>query len=256
MIHKSWWWNAKMRDSRLAYDAAPEVRDVIAGIGRTEDVKLSPDDSRLAIVDYTNNKVFLFAVKIDNSAASPRITILDYSIISSASLCTPHGVAFLGNDHIVVCNRGGDVCVFELFRDGELPRERNLEPRASINGRGVLRATVKTPGSVVCYEIAANCYRFFVCNNHLNLVTSHIIWLGNNAKLKNEGILVENRLKTPDGVGLSADNAWIAVSNADNGEVLIYRNTLDLNKKTAPAAILRGVVCPHEIGRASCRERV
>jgi hypothetical protein len=248
MIQKSWWWNAKMRDSRLAYDASAEVRDVIGGIGRTEDVKLSPDNSQLAIVDYVNNKVFLLSVKIENSATSPKITILDYSIISSASLCAPHGVAFLGNDHIVVCNRGGDVCVFKLFRPGELPRERNLEPLASINGRGVLQAKVKSPGSVVCYEIAENCYRFFVCNNHLNLVTSHIIWLGNNAKIKNEGILVENRLKTPDGVGLSADNAWIAISNADDGEVLIYRNTLELNKKkTAPAAILRGIVCPHGV---------
>lgn len=247
MIQKIWWWNTKVRDARLAYDASSEVRDVIARIGRTEDVKLSPDNRRLAIVDYFNNKVFLFSIRIENSATSPKVTILDYSIISSASLCAPHGVAFLGNDHIIVCNRAGDVCVFKISMPGELPRERNLEPIASINGRGVLRAKVKTPGSVVCYEIAENCYRFFICNNHLNFVTSHIIWLGNNTKIRNEGILIENRLKTPDGVGLSGDKAWIAISNPVDGEIQIYRHTLDLNKKTAPAAILRGIVCPHGV---------
>jgi len=241
------WRNTKVRDARLAYDASTEVREVIARIGRTEDVKLSPDNSRLAIVDYLDNKVFLFSIRIENSATSPRITILDYSIITSESLREPHGIAFLGNDHLIVCNRAADVCVFRISVPGELPRERNYKPLASINGKGTLWPKVKTPGSVDCYEIAENCYRFLVCSNHWNFVTSHIIWLGNNTKIRSEGILIENRLNIPDGVGFSGDNAWIAISNHADGEVLIYKHTLELNKKTAPAAILRGIVCPHGV---------
>lgn len=236
-----------MTDSRLAYDASSEVRDVIARIGRTEDIKLSPDNSRLAIVDYFNNKVFLFSIRIEISATSPRVALLDYSIISSESLCEPHGLAFLGNDHIVVCNRAADVCVFRIPAPGEFPRERNDKPLARINGKGTLWAKVKTPGSVDCYEIAENCYRILVCNNRWNFVSSHTIWLENNTKIKSEGILIENRLKIPDGVGISGDHAWIAISNHVDGEVLIYRHTLELNKKTAPAAILPGIVCPHGV---------
>src|SRR5262245_53317664 len=75
-------WNKNVSDARRFYDASPEVRAVVARIGRTEDVKLSPDNRRLAVVDYFNNKVFLFSVRIELGAASPRISILDCSIIA------------------------------------------------------------------------------------------------------------------------------------------------------------------------------
>lgn len=234
-------------DARIVYDAASGVRDVITRIGRTEDVKLSPDNSRLAIPDYYGKNIFLFSIRIETSAALPRITLLDYSIVSSRSLREPHGVAFLDNDHIIVCNRTADVCVFKIPVPGDHPRERNVEPLASIKGNGILSARVLTPGSVDCYEIAEDRYRFLVCNNDWNAITSHIIRLGNAAQIRNEGILIENRLRIPDGVSFSGDNAWIAISNHVDGEVLIYRNTSELNKKTRPTAILRGIVCPHGV---------
>ena len=51
-------------DARLDYDAAAGVRDVIAGIGRTEDITLSPDNSRLVILDYFGKRIFVFAIRI------------------------------------------------------------------------------------------------------------------------------------------------------------------------------------------------
>ena len=92
-----------MAESRIAYEASSEIRDVISRIGRTEDIKLSPDNKRLAVVDFLDNRIFLFSIRIDRTSATPRITIFDYSIISSVSLRSPHGEAFLGNDHIIVC---------------------------------------------------------------------------------------------------------------------------------------------------------
>ncbi len=115
-----------MADIRIEYKASSEIRDVISRIGRTEDIKLSPDNKRLAVVDYFNNKIFLFSIRIDSTSATPRITIFDYSIISSASLCNPHGVAFLGNDHIVVCSRFRNVDVFRLPPAGSEWHECNL----------------------------------------------------------------------------------------------------------------------------------
>ncbi len=38
-------------DGRIAYEASPEIRDVLATIGRTEDITLSPDNTRLAVLD-------------------------------------------------------------------------------------------------------------------------------------------------------------------------------------------------------------
>lgn len=237
----------KVLGSRIDYDANADVRQIVAGIGRTEDVRLSPDNNRLVILDYFGKKIFLFSIRIETDSASPKVTLLDYSIITSDSLREPHGVAFLGNDHIVVCNRASDVCVFRIPVPGEQPRERNVKPSARIKGTGLLAAKVITPGSVDCHEIAENRYRFLVCNNNWNAITSHVISLEDIARIKNEGILIENRLRIPDGVSISSDGAWIAISNHVDGEVLIYRNTPKLNKKTSPTAILRGIVCPHGV---------
>ena len=233
---------------RIAYAAASGVRDALTMIGRTEDVKLSPDNRRLAIPDYFGKRIFLFSIRIDAGAASPGITLLDYSILSSSqSLREPHGLAFLDNDHIVVCNRAADVCVFRLPVPGDHPRERNVEPVARIRANGIFSARVLTPGSVACYELAEQRYRLLVCNNDWNAITSHTLRLGDGLRTRHEGILIEHRLRIPDGVSVSPDHAWIAISNHVDGEVLVYRNTSELHKKTPPTAILRGIVCPHGV---------
>jgi len=236
-----------MAESRIAYEASSEIRDVISRIGRTEDIKLSPDNKRLAIVDYLDHKVFLFSIRIERTSGTPRIAIFDYSIISSVSLRNPHGVAFLDNDHIIVCNRDADVGVFRIPPAGKEYLERNVKPLKTINGKGMLLANVKSPGSVDCYEIADNCYRVLVCNNKWHMVTSHIINIGNSIRIRNKGVLIENSLKIPDGISFSVDHDRIAISNHVNGEVLIYKNTPELNRKTLPTAILRGIVCPHGV---------
>lgn len=243
-------------ESRIAYEASSEIRDVISRIGRTEDIKLSPDNTRLAVIDYLDNRIFLFSIRIDRTTAIPKITLFDYSTISSVSLRHPHGVAFLGNDHVIVCNRDADVAVFKIPLPGEERHEHDVMPLKTINGKGILFAKVKSPGSVDGYEIADNCYRILVCNNNWHIVTSHIIKIGNSIRIKNQGVLIENALKVPDGISVSADHAWIAISNHVYGEVLIYKNTPELSRKTPPTAILRGMVCPHGIRFAPDGKRV
>jgi hypothetical protein len=234
-------------NARLLYDAPAGVHDVIARIGRTEDITLSPDNRRLVILDYFGKRIFVFSIRIETAAISPQVTLSDFAIMPSDSLREPHGVAFLGNDHIVVCNRAADVCVYRIPVPGHHPRERRVEPLARIKGNGLLSARVLTPGSVDSYEMAANRYRLLVCNNNWNAITAHSVSLGRFIKIKHEGVLIENRLKIPDGVSISGDSAWIAISNHVDGEVLVYGNTASLHRRTPPAAFLRGIVCPHGV---------
>ena len=236
-----------MTDARLVYDAAAGVRDVIAGIGRTEDIALSPDDTRLVIPDYFGKRIFVFSIRIDTTTPSPRVTLSDFSILHSDSFREPHGVAFLGNDHIVVCNRAADVCVYRVPVPGDPPRERRVEPLGRIEGHGLLTARVLTPGSVASHELAPNRYRLLICNNHWNAVTAHRVSLGSSIEIRHEGVLIENRLKIPDGVSISRDGSWIAISNHVDGEALLYENTPELHRGTAPAAVLRGIICPHGV---------
>lgn len=236
-----------MADGRIAYEASSSTRDVISTIGRTEDIKLSPDGTRLAVADFQNNAIFLFSIRIDRVPPTPQISILQHSRISSGSLNRPHGLAFLGADHLIVCNRASDVVLFRLPSDSHDWTEGNLDPLATINGAGMLLAKVKSPGSVACYQVADNSYRILVCNNHWNFVSSHLITIANSVKVRHHGTLLEAGLKIPDGICCSPDQAWIAVSNHAHGEVLVYENTPDLDRHTRPTAVLRGLVCPHGV---------
>ncbi len=236
-----------MTNPRLVYDAPAGVHDVIAAIGRTEDIRLSPDNRRLVILDYFGKRIFVFSIRIETAATSTQVTLPDFSILTSDSLREPHGVAFLGNDHIVVCNRAADVCVYRIPVPEDPPREQNVEPFARIKGHGLFAPRVLTPGSVDSYEMAEGRYRLLVCNNHWNAITAHSVSLGRSFEIKHEGVLIEHRLRIPDGVSISGDNAWIAISNHVDGEVLVYANTAGLDRRTPPAASLRGIVCPHGV---------
>jgi DNA-binding beta-propeller fold protein YncE len=248
--------NPAMADRRIAYEASSAIRDVISTIGRTEDIKLSPDNTRLALADFQNNSVLVFSIRIDPTPPIPRIAILDHGRIPSARLNRPHGLAFLGPDHLLVCNRAADAVLFRLPPAGGDWSDRNFEPLASISGSGMLFAKVKSPGSVASYPVEPQSHRVLICNNYWHFVSSHLITIADSVRVRNHGVLIEADLQIPDGISCSTDHAWIAVSNHVRGEVLVYRNTPDLNRRTPPAAVLRGLVCPHGVRFAPDGRRV
>ena len=236
---------ARGPDARIDYQASPEIHEVIARISRTEDVRLSPDNRRLVVVDFIANRIFLFTLRIDTDGESPRIEFLETCILTSSSFAQPHGLAFLGNDCLAVANRAGDVCLYRLPAIGACPAELDLRPVARINGQGMLLAKVKTPGSLDSYHLGGDRYRILVCNNHWHFISAHTVYLGRHPRIRNEGLLIQAALKLPDGISLSPDASLIVISNHVDGEVLIYRNTPDLDTHTRPVAVLKGIVCPH-----------
>jgi hypothetical protein len=97
----------------------------------------------------------------------------------------------------------------------------------------------------VCYPIAADCFRVLVCNNHWNFISSHLVYLDRPIRVENQAILAHERLCIPDGVSISPDNAWFAISNHASGEVFLYRTAVDLGATSEPGAVLGGMVSPH-----------
>lgn len=232
---------------KLEYQASDVIRNAINEIGRTEDVKFSPDGSSFIIAEFLANALHWFTLELDRSTSPPGIIVTGYSKITSPDIRNPHGVCFLNDDWIVVSNRSGGVSIFRLPEPKDEINEFELIAEKTISGKGLLTAKVNTPGSVHSHQISLNSYRIFVCNNHRHTITSHIIGFGNGIKVRNEGILIEKSLRFPDGISVSPDGKWIAISNHDYGQVVICENTPDLNKKTPPTVVLSGPVCPHGI---------
>ncbi|WP_234570552.1 hypothetical protein [Rhodohalobacter sp. 614A] len=232
---------------KLEYRASDEIRNVINQIGRTEDIKFSPGARSFIIAEFLANTLHLFTFEIDRTISPSGISIMGYSKITSPDIKNPHGVCFLNEEWIVVSNRSAGVSIFKLPEpDGEI-NNYELSAEKVISGKGLFTSKVSTPGSVHSHQISENKFRIFVCNNHRHTITSHVINLENGVKVKNEGILIENSLRFPDGITVSLDGKWIAISNHDYGQVAIYENSGELNKKTSPAVALDGPVCPHGI---------
>jgi hypothetical protein len=63
--------------------------------------------------------------------------------------------------------------------------------------------------------------------------------------IRNSDVLLQKYLDIPDGVSVSPDRRWIAVSNHSTHNVLLYANSPALNADADPDGILRRVYRPH-----------
>src|SRR5512141_435118 len=92
---------------QIEFTASREVRQALASLGRTEDVKFSPSNTRLAIAGFARNKILVVEVDITASEACKRVELTDCLEVESSSLRAPHGLSFIDDETLVVANRFG-----------------------------------------------------------------------------------------------------------------------------------------------------
>jgi hypothetical protein len=222
---------------QVEFTAITHAADAIAALGRTEDVKFSPNNFRLAVLSYLRNSISVFELSIEASLGEKPIALTDVLEISSPYLKNPHGVDFIDDETIMVANRGGDACIFRLPPSGSADAE--LLPIEIIRSGEVIH----TPGSVSITRNGERHCEALLCNNYTNKITSHRIDLAKNCAIERSEVLLEKWLDIPDGV--SVNGAWIAISNHKSHSVLLYDRSSELNKESDPVGILRCVYYPH-----------
>jgi len=222
---------------RVHYTSTKCAVDVIATLGRTEDIRFSPSNRRLVVLSFSKNKGAVFEV---NVSASPegKIIISDAFEFSSSHLKRPHGVDFIDEEKIIVANREGDITIFELPSGGG-GRSYELMPLEIIRAGEFLT----TPGSVSILRKDKGRYEALVCNNFSNQVTRHIIGFNNKLYSTNGEILLKKWISVPDVI--AASQRWIAVSNHNCHNVFVYENNGSLAEFSDPDGILRCVRYPH-----------
>src|SRR6516165_5571859 len=99
---------------RIDYSAPQHVRNAVLSMGRTEDVRFSPNNQRLAVAAFRKNKITVFEISVTASDSSKSIALTSATNISSTYLKSPHGIDFINDERIIVANRDGQVCIFEL----------------------------------------------------------------------------------------------------------------------------------------------
>jgi hypothetical protein len=223
---------------------APHVREAIERLGRTEDVKFSPDNRRLALAGFVANACLVFDVRIRREGHGRRIAIDDFAELRSDWLRDPHGFDFIGNGILVVANRAGAVTMFRLPPRHSGGRALEVQPFKVIDRADNADEALKTPGSL-CITRASTWYgEMLVCDTFHNRITRHVFSTVAPGYLDSDAICLENQLDIPDGVVVSPDGAAVAVSNHGQHEILLY-DRRRMSRTAEPVGRLNGMDYPH-----------
>lgn len=222
----------------LIVNANTAIRGRLDAIGRTEDLRFSPSGRVLAIAGFEENRILIFGI---SSGDDGHIALTGGAEIVSPNINKPHGLDFLDEERIIVANREGATEIFCLPPLDESMRRYELLPVATVPNDEV--TGVRTPGSVASRRNGDGGYTVFVSNNYINTITRHKLSAG--GELVDSELLLRHRLSTPDGIALSADGSWVAVSNHDDHSVFVYALDDDLGPESEPASVLRGTMYPH-----------
>jgi hypothetical protein len=228
---------------KIQYTAPQSITDAIASLGRTEDVRFSPSNRRLAVAAFERNRIVVFDIDIASSSGATQVTLTGGVELSSLALQLPHGLDFIDDDTLIVTSRGSDVALFKLPSGEEIVRTHEVLPiaRWPANGTTLLNA----PSSVAVTHVEEDAGEVLICNNDGHTVTRHLLDRDAGGAIRNSEILLNKYLNIPDGVSVSPDRRWIAVSNHAEHNVLLYENSPALNPDAEPDGILRGVIYPH-----------
>jgi hypothetical protein len=231
----------------IAYEARPAVRAAIERIQRAEDVRFSPDNRRLAIADFDGEAIAVADLEITSADEnSPRVAVTNVTEIRSGRLCSPHGVSFLDDETIIAASREGTVTVHRVPRDdaGDGP----VEP-TSVDVTTTGFGPVLGPSAISVAIDEAGDAEVLVCNFYGDTVTRHVVRRHGAARCEvtMNDVLLCNHLGRPDGVAVSPDGAWIALSILDPPRLLLYERRALHEKSSDPHAVLRGVWHPHGV---------
>jgi len=228
------------------FNVAPAVLDCFNTLERTEDLGLSPDGRWLAVANYALDGITLFSIDtaFTNGAEPPRLTLNNFWQLKSSTLSEPHGLDFLDNTTLVVANRTGSIDIFDLPSRPPLGQAFNTQPVKSIT-RARKGEWLTNPGSVCALKLGGGRIQILSLSNYQNYITSHTISHFGPFRRTHNQIILSEGIDIPDGIAVSDDRKFIAVSNHVTHEVFIYayqgpKATLD-----PPCAVLKNVVYPH-----------
>jgi sugar lactone lactonase YvrE len=215
------------------FHAPDAVRDALGALGRTEDVRFSPSGRRLAIACYGTDRIAVVDLDLGSGSEGLRVALTGIELHEPVGLREPHGIDFVDEDTLAVANRAGGVVVLGLPGTGS-PEVTSV---CSHDGDGLL----DSPGSIAVRSIAGG-HEVLTCNNWTSTITRHTLVA--RESLAQGEIIARKRLDLPDGLALSDDAQWLAVSNHNSHTVLVYAYD-SAGEESEPVGVLRGAMYPH-----------
>ncbi|HEY4332442.1 MAG TPA: hypothetical protein VGM78_07730, partial [Ilumatobacteraceae bacterium] len=235
----------------VPWTAPSPIAEVLAGIGRTEDVCFFAGGGRIAVAGYGRNVVQVLDVDItrdpagDGEEATARINVTGIVELSCPAFDEPHGLHTLDDHTIVVANRSGDLVLVAAPPPRTEARSETVEPVLVLT---CAEHGLTSPGSVAAARLAPDLYEIIVCNGgEANTVSRHVIDTRGGYRVVGEEAFIRAGISVADSVGLSPDRRWIAVSSHYTQCVLIYANSPSLDVESHASGVLQNVTYPHGV---------
>jgi len=215
-------------------------------LGRTEDVIISPDGSRLAIACFGANRIAIvdFTVERDRAGDRPSAVLLTSVVmVDCLGLSLPHGLSFIDERRVLVANRAGELVLIDLPPAGcDVPCV-TVDKRVIANSSSAV--PVISPGSVTTSDAGGGLAEVLVCDNDASQVTRFVLDVAAGCEVLDGEVLLRKRLDIPDSITISPSGDWMAISNHWTNEVFLYRYDARLGPDDEPAGVLEGPNFPH-----------
>lgn len=230
--------------ARVEIIAPAFVQEAIGRIGRTEDVRFSPDNRKLAIAGFAANTILIFDIKVDRSASRPVVRLTDFIELRSGSLREPHGIDFIGENLLIVANRLGHISLFAMPERPAEGRVVHARPVREVRRIGLLRR-LNSPGSLCVLNASDDHAEILVCNNYSHRISHHVFPIHAGRCRPLNTLFLSQGFQIPDGIAIDPGQSWLAVSNHNTHSVLMFDLKAGLNPSSAAVGQLTGVHYPH-----------
>ena len=220
--------------------------DFLNKIGRTEDIRFSPDNKKLAIAGYHENSILILDIDVLDTNEMQEVKIIKCVKIISKQINGPHGVEFKDNDYIIVANRNARLLLFDIRDLPSISTLVELRPLKEIKYASPFRR-LNSPGSLCTLNSKEDEVDVLVCNNYSHKISRHIIPLKSRFKFVKNSIFLEKGLNIPDGIAINKTKNRLAISDHNTNRVLIFNLLKDKTSKTESIGELKEVGCPHGV---------
>lgn len=178
----------------------------VSELGRVEAVRVSPNLKNIAYASFDNNEIVVLSVEIKKEIKINKINKI------KCELNGPHDLNWIDDSTIVVANRNGPSIIVDILNK-KIKAKLENKILNKTNSVAVLKKNDKI--------------RLLFCN-----IFHYISYcdLDMNYQIIEEGILLKEKMKVPDGIAISPSTKKIAITSALTNQILICNDNFDVKK--------------------------
>jgi len=209
-------------------------------LGRTEDIALTTDGRWLLAAGYAYDSIWAFEMLRTAEALHLGAPLR----LTSPKLAGPHGV--VGVDRvaagslIVVANRAGTLSFHVLTDEGAMLDLDVAEPDVD------MPTPARSPSVLCVGPRRRGVVELYSCSNDIPVLRRTTL------RIDNEGLRIEDDqaielplVAVPDGLAVSDDGRWLALSNHRYHRVCLYSLERPIGAGRTPDGIVSGIAYPH-----------